>query len=52
MSQVNVELVRRGFLAAMDEDWPTALETLGPDVEVHDFHSGMELERLEVGLPD
>ena len=37
MSQENVELVRRGFMAAMAEDWPTALETLDPDVEVHDF---------------
>ena len=37
MSQENVELVRRGFTAAMEEDWPTALETLDPDVEIHDF---------------
>jgi ketosteroid isomerase-like protein len=37
MSQENVELVRRGFMGAMEEDWPTALETLDPDVEVHDF---------------
>jgi ketosteroid isomerase-like protein len=37
MSHENVELVRRGFMAAMEEDWPTALETLDPDVEVHDF---------------
>ncbi len=37
MSQENVEIVRRGFLAAMEEDWPTALATLHPDVEIHDF---------------
>jgi ketosteroid isomerase-like protein len=37
MSEGNVELVRRGFLAAMDEDWPTALDTLASDVEIHDF---------------
>jgi len=37
MSEENVELVRRGFLAAMEEDWPTALGTLAPDVEIHDF---------------
>ena len=37
MPEENVELVRRGFMAAMQEDWPTALETLDPDVEVHDF---------------
>jgi ketosteroid isomerase-like protein len=37
MSEENVELVRRGFLAAMEEDWPTALGTLASDVEIHDF---------------
>jgi ketosteroid isomerase-like protein len=37
MSQENVELVRRGFMAAMEEDWPTALDTLDPDAEIHDF---------------
>ena len=37
MSDENVELVRRGFMAAMEEDWPTALATLQSDVEIHDF---------------
>ena len=37
MSDENVELVRRGFTAATEEDWETALSTLAPDVEVHDF---------------
>ena len=37
MSQENVEVVRRGFMAAMEEDWETALGTLDPDIEVHDF---------------
>jgi ketosteroid isomerase-like protein len=37
MSQENVELVRRGFMAAMEEDWPTALDTLDPTAEIHDF---------------
>ena len=33
----NVEVVRRGFMAAMEQDWPTALETLDPDAEIRDF---------------
>ena len=37
MAQENVELVRRGFMAAMEEDWPTALETLDPGVKIQDF---------------
>jgi ketosteroid isomerase-like protein len=37
MSEENVELVRRGFMATMEEDWPTALGTLDPEVEVLDF---------------
>jgi ketosteroid isomerase-like protein len=37
MSEENVELVRRGFMATMEEDWPTALATLDPEVEVLDF---------------
>ena len=37
MSQENVELVKRGFTAATEEDWPTALATLDADVEVRDF---------------
>jgi ketosteroid isomerase-like protein len=37
MSDENVELVRRGFLATMEEDWPTALATLDAEVEVLDF---------------
>ena len=37
MSDENVELVRRGFMATMEEDWPTALATLDAEVEVLDF---------------
>jgi ketosteroid isomerase-like protein len=37
MSQENVELVRRGFMAAMEEDWPAALATLDPAAEIRDF---------------
>jgi ketosteroid isomerase-like protein len=37
MSKENVELVGRGFMAAIQEDWGTALRTLDPDVEIHDF---------------
>ena len=37
MSEENVEVVRRGFAAALREEWPAALETLAPDVEIHDF---------------
>ena len=33
----NVALVRRGFMAAMEEDWPTALDTLDPAAEIRDF---------------
>ena len=33
----NVDLVRRGFMAAMEEDWPTALDTLDPAAEIRDF---------------
>jgi ketosteroid isomerase-like protein len=36
-STQNVEVVRRGFEATLREDWPTAIETLGPGLEVHDF---------------
>jgi hypothetical protein len=45
MSEENVELVRRGFMAAMEEDWPTALETLR--IVAKGGHSGMELERRD-----
>ena len=37
MSEENVDIVRRGFMAAMEADWPTALATLHPDAEIHDF---------------
>jgi ketosteroid isomerase-like protein len=37
MSHQNVELIRRGFMAAMHEDWPTAFETLHANAEIHDF---------------
>jgi ketosteroid isomerase-like protein len=37
MSQENVEIVRRGFMAVLENDWPTALDTLHPDIEVRDF---------------
>jgi hypothetical protein len=30
MSQENVEIVRRGFTVAMEEDWQTALDTVTP----------------------
>jgi len=36
-SEENVELVRRGFEAAMREDWEAALATLDPEVEIVDF---------------
>jgi len=37
MSEENVETVRRGFAAAMAEDWPTALATVHPQAEILDF---------------
>ena len=37
MSEENVELVRRRFGAALEDDWETALEALDPEVEIHDF---------------
>ena len=37
MSQENVEIVRRGFTATLEGDWPTALATLDTEVEVRDF---------------
>ena len=37
MSDENVEIVRRRFAAALDDDWETALEALDPDVEIQDF---------------
>jgi ketosteroid isomerase-like protein len=37
ISEENVELVRRGFMATVQEDWETALGTLHPEVEIHDF---------------
>ena len=37
MADDNVEIVRRGFTAAMDADWQTALATLDRQVEIHDF---------------
>jgi len=37
MSEENVEIVRRGFMAAAKEDWPNALGTLHPDIEVLDY---------------
>ena len=37
MSEENVELVRRRFGAALEDDWETALEAVDPDVEIHDF---------------
>jgi ketosteroid isomerase-like protein len=37
MSAENVELVRRRFGAALEDDWETALEAVDPDIEVHDF---------------
>jgi ketosteroid isomerase-like protein len=37
MSDENLELVRRRFGSALEDDWETALEALDPDVEIHDF---------------
>jgi ketosteroid isomerase-like protein len=37
MSDENVELVRRGFMATLEEDWETVLGLLDADVEIHDF---------------
>jgi ketosteroid isomerase-like protein len=37
MSDENVDLVRRRFGSALEDDWETALEALDPDVEIHDF---------------
>jgi ketosteroid isomerase-like protein len=37
MSRENVEIVKRGFMALVEDDWPAALATLHPDIEVHDF---------------
>jgi ketosteroid isomerase-like protein len=37
MSQENVEIVRRGFMAVLEGDWPSAFATLDPEIEVRDF---------------
>jgi ketosteroid isomerase-like protein len=37
MSEENVELVRRAFMATLEEDWATALAAHDPEVEIHDF---------------
>ena len=37
MSEENLELVRRRFAAALDDNWETALEAVDPDVEIYDF---------------
>ena len=37
MSEENVEIVNRGFLAAAGEDWPTVLATLHPELEILDY---------------
>src|SRR5687767_15919075 len=37
MSHENLELVRRRFAAALEDDWATTLEAVDPDVEIHDF---------------
>ncbi len=37
MSEENVELVRRAFMATLEEDWATALAAHDPGVEIHDF---------------
>jgi ketosteroid isomerase-like protein len=37
MSHENVQIVKRGFMALVEDDWPTALAALDPDIEVHDF---------------
>ena len=37
MSEENVEVVRRGFMATAREDWPTALDTVHPQAEILDY---------------
>jgi ketosteroid isomerase-like protein len=37
MSRENVEVVRRGLTATLEEDWETALATLHPEAEIVDF---------------
>ncbi len=37
MSRENVELVQRGLAATVESDWETALDTMHPEVEIHDF---------------
>jgi ketosteroid isomerase-like protein len=37
MSEENVEVVRRAFMATLEEDWATALAAHDPEVEIHDF---------------
>jgi ketosteroid isomerase-like protein len=37
VSDENLELVRRRFAAALEDNWGAALEDLDPDVEVHDY---------------
>jgi ketosteroid isomerase-like protein len=37
MSEENVEVVRRAFMATLEEDWETALAAHDPEVEIHDF---------------
>ena len=32
-----MEIVRRGFMALVHDDWPTALAALHPEIEVRDF---------------
>jgi len=37
MSEENVEVVRRGFMAAGREDWRTALDTVHPEAAILDY---------------
>ncbi len=37
MSEENVEVVRRGFMAAGREDWRTALDTVHSEAEILDY---------------
>ncbi len=46
VSEDKVELVRQGFLAAMEENWPVALATLREDAGIYRVEDG-KIVRLE-----
>jgi ketosteroid isomerase-like protein len=37
MSEENLETIRRGFVAASENDWPTALATIHPQAKILDY---------------